>query len=278
MNFVTIKQLVEDTNKFASTLTPEYDFIIALPRSGLMPGSILATRFGIPIASLTESGNLFLLAHSSKTKPVESYNDTKALLIDDSVHSGTSMKAALSAIRNSTYTIDIQQAAIYVKQPTSNILYHKAIPDPRIFEWNFMSHVFLNQACCDIDGVLCRDPTEEENDDGPKYINFCKTVKPLFRPTKTIATLVTARLEKYRDITEDWLQKNGISYHTLVMSPHKTKEQRMFNRDHGKRKAEIYKSNDYLLFIESSIAQAREIARLTKKPVLCTDEMVMYNG
>ena len=276
MNFITLKQLVEDTNNFASTLTSEYDFIIAIPRSGLIPGSILATRFGKPIASLTESGNLFLLAHSNKTISVEAFDNTKALLIDDSVHSYTSMKKVLKSIREASYTIDIQQAAIYGNSTTpKQVKIFKELSDPRIFEWNFMSHIFLIKACCDIDGVLCRDPTEEENDDGKKYINFCKTVKPLFCPTKKINTLVTARLEKYRDITEDWLKNNNVLYDKLVMSQYKTKEERMFNKDYGQRKAKVYASNDYMLFIESNIRQAEEIAFITKKPVLCTDRMVM---
>lgn len=50
----------------------------------------------------------------------------------------------------------------------------------------------------DIDGVLCADPTPEENDDGEKYRHFLLNTPPLFIPKVTIGTLVTSRLEKYR--------------------------------------------------------------------------------
>jgi len=54
---------------------------------------------------------------------------------------------------------------------------------------------------------------------------------------------------------------------------------------HAEHKAKTYKSSEYVLFIESSLSQAIEINRITKKPVLCTEnfemifdsESVMYN-
>lgn len=63
----------------------------------------------------------------------------------------------------------------------------------------------------DIDGVLCADPTPEENDDGEKYRHFLLNTPPLFIPKVTIGTLVTSRLEKYRPETEAWLQKNHVN-------------------------------------------------------------------
>ena len=59
----------------------------------------------------------------------------------------------------------------------------------------------------DFDGVLCRDPTEEENDDGDKYRYFIANVEPIFKPSVEIGWIVTSRLEKYRDLTENWLKK-----------------------------------------------------------------------
>ena len=44
---------------------------------------------------------------------------------------------------------------------------------------------------------------------------------------------------------------------------------------HASFKAEEYKKSQYALFIESDLAQATEINRLTKKPVLCTANFKM---
>lgn len=72
---------------------------------------------------------------------------------------------------------------------------------PRVFEWNVLHHPVLNDACVDIDGVLCRDPTPAENDDGRKYREFLSTVEPTIVPGQRIGHLVTSRLEQYRPKT-----------------------------------------------------------------------------
>lgn len=45
-----------------------------------------------------------------------------------------------------------------------------------------MNHGILKKACLDIDGVLCVDPTPEENDDGPRYREFLLTPNPYSFP------------------------------------------------------------------------------------------------
>jgi len=41
--------------------------------------------------------------------------------------------------------------------------------------------------------------------------------------------------------------------------------------NHAAHKANTYQQNQYVLFVESSLQQAIEINKLTKKPVLCTE-------
>lgn len=91
-------------------------------------------------------------------------------------------------------------------------LWHEVLASPRVFEWNIMHHTFLANSCVDIDGVLCRDPVPEENDDGEKYRRFLEDVEPLVIPSQTTGWLVTCRLEKYREIVEKWFQKHGFKY------------------------------------------------------------------
>ena len=45
--------------------------------------------------------------------------------------------------------------------------------------------------------------------------------------------------------------------------------------NHGVHKAKAYMSKPYILFIESDYAQAVEINRIAKKPVLCTENFEM---
>jgi orotate phosphoribosyltransferase len=147
---------------------------------------------------------------------------------------------------------------------------------PRIFEWNLMNHPHIQRSCLDIDGVLCRDPRPEEDDDGSNYERFLATVEPLIVPTVEIGWLVTCRLEKYRDLTADWLAKHGIRYKNLVMMNYSTKAERMAAGRHADFKAKIYTDTEAVLFVESSCRQAAEISKRTGKYVFCmeTREMV----
>ena len=63
-----------------------------------------------------------------------------------------------------------------------------------------MHHLWLASACVDIDGVLCIDPTAEENDDGPRYREFLSCAKPLYLPTVPVgALLAPVRKVSHRD-------------------------------------------------------------------------------
>jgi uncharacterized HAD superfamily protein len=86
---------------------------------------------------------------------------------------------------------------------------------------------------------------------------------------------VTCRLEKYRALTEQWLQKHGVQYGQLFMMNLPSKEARVASGSRASFKAQVYRTTQALLFVESSVGQARDIARLANRPVLCTDTQQM---
>jgi len=146
-----------------------------------------------------------------------------------------------------------------------------------MFEWNIMHHPRLDEACVDIDGVLCLDPSEDENDDGVNYIAFITNARPLIIPSSKIKHIVTSRLEKYRPQTEEWLRRNGVQYQHLHMLDLPTAEERRRLKMHHKFKADVYSGDrEARLFIESEAEQAREIMLATNKPVYCTADNVLY--
>ncbi len=151
------------------------------------------------------------------------------------------------------------------------------LPHPGFFEWNIFHHVLLQKACMDIDGVLCRDPENYEDDDGIIYEQFLRTVKPINIPNRIIGWLVTCRLEKYRALTEEWLEKNSIRYEHLIMMNYPDKISKQKAEAHSSFKTNIYKKTGAELFIESSKLQAEEIARLTGKYVYCTSTHTLIN-
>ena len=151
---------------------------------------------------------------------------------------------------------------------------------PRGFAWNLWKHSRLPRWGFDIDGVFCRDPSKAENDDGDAYRNFLLNVEPLFLPQRPIGHIVTSRLEKWRQETEKWLKRHGISYLQLHMLNLPTKADRLREMKvrpggRGGWKAEICTEVGVDMFIESCPKQARNIAEMAKIPVFCTGTMAM---
>lgn len=153
--------------------------------------------------------------------------------------------------------------------------WEEVVPKPRVFKWNLMRQSMLKNSCIDIDGVLCSDPTREENDDGENYRGFLTGIESHIVPSKKIGWLVTCRLEKYQNLTEAWLDKHRTEYDNLVMMDLPSKEVRQSLGNHVQYKAKVYKLTDADLFIESSPGQAAEISECTRKPVYCYESNQM---
>ena len=287
MYYRNISDLNQIILKRLSILPRDFDLIVGIPRSGMLPANLLALYLNKPYTDL----NSFINGHIYKAGARGQFFDIKAfkkiLVVDDSIASGSALQKCKDSLKEVSTDFDISFCAIYVipgKEKMADY-YFEVVPLPRYFQWNILNHTTLEKACFDIDGVLCVDPTEDLNDDGPKYTDFVLNAPPLFIPGSKIGTIVTSRLEKYRKETEQWLEKNNVKYNDLVMLDLPNKEARQRANNHAEHKAKTYGAGNYVLFIESSLSQAIEINRITKKPVLCTEnfemifnsESVMYN-
>jgi orotate phosphoribosyltransferase len=195
------------------------------------------------------------------------------IIVDDTVNSGRQLRLAKDAIQARGLPHDIRYAAVYVTPEHAEEvdLYCAQLPKGRIFEWNLFHSGTLRRCCVDIDGVLCRDPTAAENDDGERYLHFLENVPPRIAPTQSIGWLVTTRLERYRAPTETWLARHGIEYERLIMLDLASADERRRLKPYASFKATAYRDCGAELFIESSLGQAREIARLTGDYVLCVE-------
>jgi uncharacterized HAD superfamily protein len=282
---------IPDLNKIIlkrlNIIPRDFDLIVGIPRSGMLPANLLALYLNRPYTDI----HSFLNGHIYKAGARGQFFDIKEfkkiLVVDDSIASGSAMDKCKESLKDLSADFKIEYCAIYIIPGKEKLVdyYFEIVPLPRYFQWNIFNHTSLEKACFDIDGVLCVDPTEEQNDDGPIYKDFILNAPPLFIPGSKIGTIVTSRLEKYRKETEIWLAKNKIRYNELVLLDLPDKEARMRANSHAEHKAKTYKSSEYVLFIESSLSQAIEINRITKKPVLCTEnfemifdsESVMYN-
>lgn len=256
-------------------LPKHIDLVVGVPRSGLLAATLMSLSINAPMADLEGycAGRLLAVGKTRRrSAPSNAKGPRKVVVLDDSIFHGTAMREAREKVRAANLGDDVTFVAVY-----GNAMSHidadvilEAVPQPRFFQWNVMHHGILADACMDIDGVLCLDPTREENDDGPNYERFLAEARPLSIPTKPVATLVTSRLEKYRPQTEAWLARHGVEYGRLVMLDLPDMETRRRSRAHGSYKGSVYAKSPALLFVESEHHQAVEIAKTAGKPVLCT--------
>lgn len=278
MKYRSVSDLREDTRRMAHDLSPDVDLVVAIPRSGLLAANLLCLSLDVPMTDVDglRRGDLFDTGNRYVGSLSMDEVDT-ALVFDDSVYSGTQMTETRQRLDDVEFPFDVEYGAVYITRDTHEYVDHwgEVVPTPRVFEWNVIHHYSLSEFCVDIDGVLCRDPTADENDDGRNYREFISEVDPKVLPNRPIGWLVTCRLEKYRDETAAWLDRHGIEYDELVMMDHPDMETRREAGDHAAYKARVYDETGAKLFIESTRHQAVEICERTSKPVFCYDSNEM---
>lgn len=281
MQYRSISDLNEAIVLNLGRIPRDIDLVVGVPRSGLLAANLLSLAMNIPLTDLDSflDGREY---SSGTTKPVRRSHDLsqrrRVLILDDSISSGNAMREVRQRISRADVGADIIYAAVYGihdSHPETDIIFER-VDLPRIFQWNFMHHKILEQACVDIDGVLCLDPDERENDDGRAYLEFLENAIPYHTSTRRIGWLVTSRLEKYRPQTEAWLAKCGIAYENLVMLDLPSKQERQRLGVHGSFKGDFYRSCGSPLFIESDARQADVIAARSGKPVLCIETHRMH--
>lgn len=287
MYYRNVKDLNNIILQRLSIIPRDFDLIVGVPRSGMLPANLLALYLNRPYTDIHSFLNGHIYKAGARSQFFDISEFKKILVVDDSIASGAAMIEVKESLKHLENQFDFKFCAVYVIPGKEKMVdyFFEVVPLPRYFQWNILNHTTLEKACFDIDGVLCADPLPEQNDDGEKYIDFILNAPPLFIPGSKIGTIVTSRLEKYRKETETWLAANNIKYNELVMLDLPNMEARQRANSHGDHKAKAYLAKPYVLFVESEYHQAVEINRLSKKPVLCTanfemifeSESFMYN-
>lgn len=275
--FKSYTDLSNDIKKNLTSISQEnFDLIVGIPRSGMIPAYMISAYLNVDCTDLDSfiNNNKLQRGITRTTKASLSYphDAKKVLIIDDSVYSGKSMKLALDKIGNEL-SLKVKTLAIYAH--TNNTDYtdycFEKLDGKKLFEWGIFHNNIISNCCFDIDGVLCRDPLPEEDKEESSYLNFIENAEPLFLPTGKVHSLVTNRLEKYREMTEKWLKKHHVEYDNLIMIQVSNKEDKNRIDPSIDNKAKYYKKTNTELFIESSIEQAEKIAVFSGKPVYCIE-------
>jgi uncharacterized HAD superfamily protein len=272
MNFRSVNDLNKLIIKNLWKIPHDIDVVVGIPRSGLFVANLISLYLNLPLSDVDRIIKNQIISNGKRK--INSFKKiNKILLVDDSIQTGRSMKKSYDLIKLNNADLEILTLTAYLKplSPYKADIALEYCSRPRYFEWNLMHRNILEKSCCDLDGVLTRDPTKKENDGSKKYKEFLNKSEPLFVPTYKIKTIVTCRLEKYRKMTEDWLEKNRIKYDELIMMNYNTNRERKMANNYSKFKANVYKAHKYKLFIESSLKQSKEIAYYSNKIVYCLE-------
>lgn len=251
-----------------------YDYIVGVPRSGVTPAANIAIMLGgVPYADLTSFVEGVANDHK-KTVPVAP--NSSVLLVDDTSSQGGAMEEAYDTLMRAHPTTKVTRYVVWSAPDTNPAHYDicsGVVQKPRMFEWNMWKIERLNTVAFDMDGVLCRDPTQHENDKGPKLIEYYKNAPAKFLPSAPVACIITNRLERNRKYTEQWLEDHGIEYGQLIMK----ENEKEGHIEHKVRKIQMVK-NQISMYVESDTRQARLIAeRVPDLPVWCIDNRKLYN-
>ena len=283
VRYRSVADLNNHVLKWLAQLPQDIEVVVGIPRSGLLVANLIALYRNI---SMTDVDGLIagrLLGTGMRYRYNANPLTTKGrvLIVDDSLRTGRQIRIIKEQIAAAHLDLNISYGAVYIEPGSEQLVdfFYERVPTPRMFEWNIMNHTMLREFCLDIDGVLCRDPSKHENDDGDKYSLFLDSADPLNIPTLPVGWFVTSRLEKYRAQTEAWLKQHGVQYSELIMMNYPDKAARQAANVYASFKSDVYVRTRAKLFIESSYKQAVEIAQLSGKPVFCMDTREMiYPG
>lgn len=254
---------------------PNLDGIAGCPRSGMRAAAEIAIRLDVRLyeASLEHglrrcSSGLRLSNHDLHGEPRPFGGPI--VIVEDSTCSGTSVRT----LKQNPELAALPCFAVYAGNDGRELVdgFAVNIDLPHWFEWNFFGNGQLLREWrvgLDWDGVLNADCPSHCDDDGFKYAQWMESVKPIRGPRRyEVPFIVTARCERYRTASVEWLRRYGFRYGELVMFPGSFQERSQ--TDLGGWKAEMCKKYGVGLFVESCPVQAHRIAELRCKTVLCT--------
>jgi hypothetical protein len=200
-------------------------------------------------------------------------------VIDDTTFKGGSLSHTHGTMRKVHPKVNAVFATVY-RNPRSRGKPHLSaveLPEPHFLEWNLFNSVYNQWTAYDFDGILCRNPSSWEDDDGGVYQRWMDEVAPLgYFPRKGARLIVTARLERYRESTEAWLRRWRIGCEYLVMGPWESNRERS-RHSIARWKAEQLKRHPNIrLYVESEPHLAKQIAAISGVPVLCPAAKWIY--
>jgi len=275
--WVTTEQLIADTRLLAESLPADIGCVIGMARSGLIAATYLACQLHVPLACVTETGHI-TIGGGCRARNMR-WLAGRPLVLDDTLCSGRTMLAVQGILRAAYPETEILQAVIYSARLDIPCLTYvvRHYPTTHYLEWNYFNSSLVRDAAFDFDGILCHDISAEDDDDGPRYLHAIRHARALAFPRRNVLpAIITARMNRYRRDTVEWMQRYGIKTRTLRMGPWKSLKERNQPDEVVAWKAAQFASLSAKLFVESDWRQAGPIAKLAGKPVLCPAAKMIF--
>jgi hypothetical protein len=273
-SYVTLDDLAADTRRLAELLPDDVDAIVAIPRSGLLAAGPIAAALHLPLFTVTRADGVRATGSGFRMENRPEAPPRRVALIDDTVAHGYALAWATPLTAAAFPGAALTRAVVYAHPLGLHAvdLYAAVYPGGHYLEWNWPNAGHAERCAFDFDGILCADCPPEADDDGPRYRHFLATARRRFLPRRApVRLIVTARHERYRDLTLAWLAREGVRVDRLVMRDWDLDPAVPFNDQVAAWKAGHYRESGCPLFAESDPAQARIIADLSRRPVLCPD-------
>lgn len=274
--FVTLERLQGDIRELAAKIPPDTSRIVGVARSGVGVAANVAMLLHLPLSIVRQSTGDMIDAGNGWRLTGNTGGNGPVVVIDDTVMTGNSFKHVMPIVWKQ-YPQAIS-AAVYVN-PAARLrpdMYVRELPHPHLLEWNMFNSIFGPHMAVDFDGILCADCAPQDDDDGERYRGFLLTAKPKYMIRKNrIPLIVTARLERWRPETEQWLAWHGMAADQIIMGPWANNHDRA-RSDIGAWKGEHFAKfmrrnhrRKPTLFIESEERQAKRIAQVSGGVVVC---------
>ena len=282
MKYITYADMASTIRRNIWKVPYDVDIIVGVPRSGMIAALMIAELTGRRVSDI----DTFLAGHvmdnGGRGKYISSAPIRKVLVVDDTVYAGSAISKARKKLSCLAGQYTIIYGCVFAEGKQSRELvdmYLEYNYDPKetlyLYEWNICQH-YEHKAqliMFDLDGVISRNPPDDRNT--KEYEAYLPNAIPMVVPRTMIGGICTYRLEKYRQVTEQWLEQHGIRYGSLKMVNATYEERKRINS--SSYKADWYARSEWAqLFIESDPFQAPVIGRLSKKPVYCYENNIMY--
>jgi hypothetical protein len=201
--WVTTAELAAAAIDLADQVPPDITRIVGVPRSGMIPAAIIASKIHRPLFTIRDwqvvpAGGGFRIGWNENTG-----DGGRWLFVDDTLHNGSTF-ARLEA-----EGVPIGQhltAVVYTLDPAQSDLHHAVLPTPHLLEWNLLNAPYGECLATDFDGILCHNPPRQGV---PKFV----------ARRAPLRAIISSRPETEREASEAWLAWHGMRYQSLRLWP-----------------------------------------------------------